>query len=260
MIAVPYRVDQRAIGVGQGPLRILEALGQPCHLIELDDCAAAASWARAGFLNRRLGDAVAREGGRPLILAGSCNCALGVLAGLSRRLALPRLGLVWFDAHGDFNTPETSISGSLDGMALAAAVGDCHADLCAACGLLANVAGENVVLAAARDLDPGEAARLSSSRIERTDISGLGATVERLATRADAVYLHIDLDVLDPDFSPGVNCTTPGGVHPDELFEAIRAIPPALPIAATTIANYNPERDRGDRTLKLAVELAEAFL
>src|SRR5205814_7433592 len=114
-----------------------------------------------------------------LILAGSCNCALGALAGLQMR-GTENVGIVWFDAHGDFNTPQTSLSGSPDGMALAAAVGDCLSEICAACGLAKSIVPDNVVLAAARDLDPGEAVRLNESRLSRVDIDGLVPALDSL--------------------------------------------------------------------------------
>jgi len=232
--------------VGQGPLRIMESLAVPCHVVE--------STARSlGGLNRILAQAVASEA-RPLILAGSCNCALGVLAGLATR-GIESLGIVWFDAHGDFNTPATSLSGSPDGMALAAAVGDCP-ELSEPCGLTKSVAQEDVVLVATRDLDPEESIRLNSSGVQSVGIGDLTAALASLATRVDAVCLHIDIDVLDPAISPGVNCTTPGGLHPGQLLAAIREVFSRVPVAAATLANYNPDRDIDNRTLKIACELA----
>jgi arginase len=265
MIAVPYHLDQYGVGVGRGPLRILEALGQPAHVVDLEASPPDGILPRVGVLNSRLAHAIGRRTPRsardplvahphPLILAGSCNNALGALAGLAH-LGVTRPGVVWFDAHADFNTPETSISGALDGMALAAAIGDCHDDLCAKCGLAKSVPADNVVLAASRDLDPLEAVRLRASRIACVSLEDLVSALDCLATRADAAYLHIDIDVLDPAVSPGVNCTTPGGLTPAQLFDSVGAVAARMPIAAAAIANYNPARDPEDRTLAIVLQL-----
>src|SRR5215217_3258315 len=115
-------------------------------------------------LDRQLANAVAAaraRGAFPLTLAGNCISSVGTVAGLG---AGPT-GVLWFDAHGDFNTPETTIGGFLDGMALATVVGRCWTSLAAGVPGFVPVAEENVVLVGARDLDPAEAALLAASGV-----------------------------------------------------------------------------------------------
>jgi arginase len=179
-----------------------------------------------------------------VVLAGNCNSCLGTLA------ALEDPGIVWFDAHGDFNTPETTISGALEGMSLAIATGSCHPELMAR-----PVKEENAVLAATRSLDSLEEVRLRACQIELVSLDALTDAVERLARRVSSIYLHLDLDVLDPSVSPGVNFSEPGGISVEELFAAVRIVMGTGKVGAATIANFNPDRDREDRTLRIAVEL-----
>src|ERR1700722_10506973 len=118
MIAVPYHLGCRDVEVGRGPTKLVSALGRPCHIVEGGHSSESEA---TTDLNVRLAGAVRSHIGAPLILAGSCNLCLGALAGFAER----SLGIVWFDAHADFNTPATSLSGRLDGMALSVATGVC---------------------------------------------------------------------------------------------------------------------------------------
>jgi arginase len=239
MIAVPYHLGWRAIEVGRGPLAILEALRQTCVMVEGDG----AEGDVAG-INSRLAEAVAAHDVPVIVLAGNCNSCLGTLP------ALEDPGIVWFDAHGDFNTPETSISGALEGMSLAIATGHCHREL-----IERPISEENVVLAATRSLDPLEEVRLRASLITLASLDALPRAVELLAARVKTIYLHLDLDVLDPSVSPGVNFSEPGGISPDQLFDAVRFVMATGMLGAAAIANFNPDRDREDRTLKIAQTL-----
>jgi arginase len=135
-------------------------------------------------------------------------------------------------------------------MSLAIATGHCHPELMAR-----PVPEENVVLAATRSLDPLEEARLGASKIELVALDLLPRAVESLAGRAGALYLHLDLDVLDPSVSPGVNFSAPGGISPGQLFDAVKHVIATGKLGAATIANFNPDRDRDNRTLKIAQEL-----
>lgn len=235
MIAVPYHLGRRAVEVGRGPLAILEALSRPCVMVEGETIAE---------INSRLAEAVAAHDTPALVLAGNCNSCLGTLA------ALDDPGIVWFDAHGDFNTPGTTISGALEGMSLAIATGHCHPEL-----MLRPVAEENVVLAATRSLDPLEEIRLRASRIELASLDQLPRAVQQLARRVRTIYLHLDLDVLDPAISPGVNFSEPGGISPDQLFDAVKLVIATGKLRAAAITNFNPARDRDNRTLKIAQQL-----
>ena len=235
IIAVPYHLGRRAVEVGRGPLVIIEALQQPCVMIDGTGVA---------HVNSQLAQAVVSHPQPVIVLAGNCNSCLGTLS------ALDDPGIVWFDAHGDFNTPETTISGAFEGMSLAIATGHCHREMMAR-----PVLEENVVLAATRSFDPLEAVRIQASKIEVATLDSLPRAVDLLAARVKTIYLHLDLDVLDPSLSPGVNFSEPGGISPDQLFDAVEHVIATGKLGAATIANFNPDRDRENRTLKIAEDL-----
>jgi arginase len=235
VIAVPYHLGRRGVEVGRGPLVILDAFPQPCEMIEGDGIAE---------VNSMLARAVAVRRRPVLVLAGNCNSCLGTLAGLDDP------GIVWFDAHGDFNTPETTISGALEGMSLAIATGHCHPEL-----MSRPVREENVVLAATRSLDPLEQVRLRESHIKLATLDALTYEVEELAGRVGTIYMHLDLDVLDPAISPGVNFSEPGGISAEQLFGAVEHVMSTGKLGAAAIANFNPDRDRDGRTLGIIQQL-----
>jgi arginase len=164
MIAVPYHLGRRAVEVGRGPLVILEALQRSCIMVEGTDGIAA--------INSQLAQAVAAHDRPAIVLAGNCGSCLGTLS------ALEDPGIVWLDAHGDFNTPETTISGALEGMSLAIATGHCHPEMMAR-----PVREENVVLAATRSLDPLEEVRLRASAVSVIPLTALPEAVTSLARR-----------------------------------------------------------------------------
>lgn len=235
MIAVPYHLGQRGVEVGRGPLVIVEALQRPCVMIEGDGVAQ---------VNSRLAQAVSEHPRPAIVLAGNCNSCLGTLS------ALDDPGVVWFDAHGDFNTPETTISGAFEGMSLAVATGHCHREL-----MPRPVAEENVFLIATRSLDPLEEVLLRQSKVELAAFDELPSALRRLEPRVKTIYLHLDLDVLDPSVSPGVNFSEPGGISPDQLYDAVKLVAATGKLAVAAIANFNPDRDRDNRTLKIAETL-----
>jgi arginase len=267
IIEVPYHLGLENVGVGQGPGRLLRAAAdRALHAVEVTHIRKLEPRSEnldgVVDVNRQLGYAVRSARSKslaPLVLAGNCNSCLGTIAGLEGE----KVGIVWFDAHGDFNTPETSISGLLEGMALAAAVGDCHDELRERIGLATPVADENVVLLGARDLDPGESVRLKASRIALrpagsfTDVPELLA---QLAERVSAVYVHIDVDFLDPRESPGTNFRGPGGLSVEEGRRLLGEAIAALPIAAVALTNYNPDLDQGALTERAALRLLDTLL
>ena len=161
----------------------------------------------------------------------------------------------------DFNTPETSVSGSLEGMALSVATGACHQLIRDAAGLSRPIPEERVLLAGTRDLDPGEKERLHKSPIriapsERWTLENFGREAQRIRTASSGLYLHLDLDVVDPAFSPGVNFQATGGLTPQQFFAAVDVIASWPELRSATIANYNPDRDPDGVTLRLALRLA----
>jgi len=194
----------------------------------------------------------------PIVLSGGCNACLGVLAGLRSPV-----GIIWFDAHGDMNTPETTPSGFFDGMPLAVATGLCHQELRQRITVPA-VPPAHTLLVGIRELDPGERTNIERSgmlllRWEPLRAQGvaaaLGPQLDRLRSRAQEIYLHIDIDVLDPEFAPGVDYRTPGGLNPDELEDALRLIATRFRLRAASLTAYNPDHEQQARTLGSGLRL-----
>jgi arginase len=273
LLLVPYDSGLRGQRMGAGPLRLEEGLTQALrgrgHPVErtplqLAEGAFPAEVSAAFSLNRALAGRVRAsvESGRlPLVLSGNCNATVGVLAGLHGAGAGERVGVVWFDAHGDFNTPETSRSGFLDGMALAMLTARCWRTGCDSIPGFRAVPEEAVLLVGARDLDPQEAVALAASRVQHLGVKalregGLAPALERLAGRVDALHLHVDLDVHDPDrVAPANGYAAPDGLGAEEVLESVRLLAQRLPLRSATLAAWDPSLDREGRLLRAAVEL-----
>jgi arginase family enzyme len=183
----------------------------------------------------------------PVLLAGECSISLTTLGtALGQR---PEARVLWLDAHGDFNTPETSPSGYLGGMCLAAACRLWDP------GLGAPVAPERVVLAGVRDLD-GEERRL----LERSEVTVIGASVvETLVAVKNAldgspVYVHLDLDVIDPGIFPA-QFPAPGGLAPEKLFDLLEAVTEDCELVGLEVTAFEAPRDEEARAEAAALAL-----
>ncbi len=215
-------------------------------------------------LLRATAEAVRRaveRGAFPLILAGNCSTTVGALSGLVPRDA----GLIWFDAHGDFHTPETTPSGFLDGMALSIAVGHCWQTVAGSIPGYRPIPEERVVLVGARDFEPLEAQRLEASRIIHLPCSvlrhgvsdALDEAIATLAAEVDSVFLHIDLDVHDAALAPANRYKPPGGLTPDKVREMIITISGQFSICGATLAAYDPGVDDQQKGLQAARGIVE---
>jgi len=274
IIGVPYKLDQPYAGMGKAPdvlldaglAQRLEALGCTTILVEMIDIPPSdePQLERLGQLLARLGYEVARArsaGFFPLVLGGDCLTSLGTLAGL---LNPAKTGIAWFDAHGDFNTPEISISGYLGGMPLACAVGRGLDELRAAAKLKGTIAERNVALLGARDLDPLEEQALVASSVMLVraesfagDVSQVERAIHALGTLPQ-IYLHIDIDVLDPAEAPGVNYPAGGGLRVVQLQDAVREVVGLGNLAAIGLTAVDPEKDIDGRTVASALQVVEA--
>jgi arginase len=189
-------------------------------------------WARLAQLQEPLADVVAevvQRGGRPLILSGDCVASLGSVAGLQRAGRDP--AIVWLDAHGDLQTPETTASGYLGGMPLRLLVGYRPELIGQALGLRP-VADERVVLVGARDLDPPEVSYLQQAPIRRCEVAELGA--ENLPT--GDIYLHLDADVVDPDELPNLLFPAKDGPGLDPVAQAVGRVLDTGRVVGLTVA------------------------
>jgi arginase len=202
---------------------------------------------------RGAADAVARAD-RPLVLAGDCLTAVGVVAGLQRQHR--DLSVIWLDAHGDFNTPAISVSGYLAGMSLAMLTGRAPEPISERLGLRP-VPDEHAVLIDARDLDAAERDALEGSGIRRlaADPETLRVALNELS--AGDVYLHVDVDIIDAEDLPGLRFPTGGGpcfsVVEECLAEIVQAAPPT---AACIACAWAPDRFRDASTRRAITRLA----
>jgi arginase len=207
----------------------------------------------------RLGDAAdaVAQANRPLVLAGDCLTALGLVAGLQRRH--DHISVIWLDAHGDFNTPAISASGYLAGMSLAMLSGRAPEPICEPLGLQP-VPDEHAVLIGARDLDPAERVALEASRVLRlpADPSAVRSALTQLPVHD--VYLHIDIDIIDGEDLPGLRFPTDGGPSFSVVEECLAQIVDAAPpIGACIACAWAPERI-ADASTRLAItQLAAAI-
>jgi arginase len=195
----------------------------------------------------------------PLVLSGNCLSAVGVIAGLGADT-----GVLWIDAHGDFNTPQTTMSGFLDGMTLATATGRCWSELARNIEGFEPVADEAVMMLGVRDLDPSEAAALAKSGIVRLSAESLPnelePRLEPLLQKVGKFYVHLDLDALDPSEGRANGYAVRGGFSNEKLQELLRLIGNRLPVAALTLAGYDPAYDPEGKVCAIAIDAATTVL
>lgn len=205
------------------------------------------------------------QGCIPVFMGGDHSLALGSIGGVTHEQPT---AVIWVDAHGDFNTPETSPSGNIHGMVLAALLGEGYPELVHLGRPGAKLSGNDVVLIGLRELDPGEKARLRDSSLtvytmRDIDERGIGAIArEALGKLAHRTRLHLslDLDGLDPLEVPGVGTTSPGGITYREAQLLMEIIADTKLLRSMDIVEINPILDHSNRTAKIAVELvASAF-
>ena len=201
----------------------------------------------------------------PLVLGGDHSIAIGTLAGLVRRY--DNLGVIWYDAHADINTPETTPSGNIHGMPLAVAMGAGHADLISISGVTVKIKPENVVYIGVRDIDAGEAAFIDKNRIRlysAEDVDRLGMhTVIRQSLnylkKCDGIHLSFDIDGIDPQVMPGVGTPSAGGVSYQDSILALQLLEKSGLITSAEFVELNPVLDKDGRTTQGVVALIAAF-
>lgn len=194
------------------------------------------------------------KGRRPVSLAGDCPCTIGVIAGLQRSGLNPLL--VWFDAHGDFNTWETTPSGFLGGMPLAMLVGRGEQTILKHLGVQP-LDERQVYLTDARDLDPGERIAVESSGIHHfPDVKDLLG-----ALPGDRpLYVHFDTDILDPKDAPAMNYIAPGGPSVERLRSVFEGLAGTGRVAAASLSSWNPALDPEGNTRRTCMNLLDTLL
>ena len=216
-------------------------------VVDLPD---AAPQERMAALYRRVAEWVATEDD-PVVISGDCMVSLGTLAGLQRRGIKPTL--LWFDAHGDFHTWDTTQSGFLGGMPLAMLTGRGEQTIVAGTGLTP-LPDQRVVLVDARDLDPGEDEAVAASGMRVV-------AVDRVADLdlPGPLYVHVDVDVVDPVDLPAINYPAPGGPSLAATRAAMEALAATGRVAAFSISSWNPALPEAERAAAASLSLAEPF-
>jgi arginase len=272
-IAVPYHLGRPEVGAARGPDRILQAMGSDgldlpkIRVVPSEPFAneVAATMSVDADLAERVRQELA-SGRTPAVISADCISCLGTLGGLmaGTEASAQRVGVVWLDAHGDFNTAASSPTGYLDGMALAAAVGREWGTVAAGIPGFLPVDPANVIHLGGRDFDRGEAVRLEEAGVllvRPSELKTASAKLDRafgsLAGRVDAVYLHLDLDVLDPSAGITNAYAAAGGLSVEELMAVLRACLAKLPVRAVALTAYDPDFDPAGTVADVAAGLIE---
>jgi len=202
-----------------------------------------------------------------LIVGGDHSLAIGALAGLSD--ASERLGVLWIDAHPDFNTPASSPSGNIHGMSLAVACGRGHRDLRMIADRDPMIEEADVYILGARDIDPEELEELEESEVTLVSTPTLrerGVTrtamhaAQTLAQRCDHIHLSFDIDVLDPALVPGTGTPVAGGLALGEALDLLRALGASGLIRSAEFVEFNPNLDPDGGTCEVVLQLLDALL
>ena len=257
LVVLRCRTSDRTDGAGRGAealgRELGERLGMEPRIVGSPGDARPADWSddlresRGCILEAggQVDDALAR-GAFPVLLASDCSICLTTFSAVARHE--PEARFLWLDAHGDFNTPDTTPSGFLGGMCLAAACGRWEAGVDAA-----PVDPARVVMAGVRDLDSGERAELDFAGVGTLPV---GEVAERL--RGEPVYVHLDLDVLDPDVLPP-QFPAPGGLSGEGLHELLGELASSARIVGLEVTAFEaPDEERVDMVAGIVSPLLEA--
>jgi arginase len=256
LIVVPYDSGRLDVRMGAGPRHLVtsslpENLQDAGHDVEVFEVLLPEGFhteVTAGVtLMRRTAEAVGTvlERGRlPVLLSGNCGVAVGMVAALGPAAT----GVLWFDAHGDLNTPETTPSGYFDGMGYAMLLGYGWRQLAATVPGYAPLPADHAALLGARDLDPGERALIERNGMLFLQPAALREEASRevlgaFGRRVERIHVHVDPDVFDPDVLRGNGLSVPGGLAPSEVVaSAVEALRKA-PLAGLSIGSYDPRED-----------------
>jgi len=284
LVTVPYRYDERNDGLGRGPQALVNAgivaklratgldVAEPVDVTLPDEERVSGPVAvNIGKLGSYTAAAVAeaREAGNGvLILAGDDTASVGIIAGLQKAHgAGARIGIVWVDAHADFNTPETSYSGILAGMPVAILAGLAGPLWRGSAGLEAPVPTDRLLIVGPREMDEKEQTLLRSTDAKVITHAELGdtETVDRLFTslaeRVDYLAVHVDLDILDPALVPSASTPSSNGLNIAQAAGLIERAITSGKVASVSIAGLNPGAgNRGTRSVESTLALIRQAL
>jgi arginase len=225
--------------------------------------------ARASSILARKIDRIMGLNHFPLVLGGDHSIAVGTVSGIAAfaQRQGKKLGLIWIDAHGDINTPESSPSGNIHGMPLAALLGFGASELTSIAGASPKVDAGNVALVGVRSLDSGEKKRLKETGVQvhtMSDIDRHGVhrvmkkALARVTEETDYVHVSFDLDAVDPTVAPGVGTPVKGGLDYREAHLIMEVIADAGVMTSLEMVEVNPILDQGNASAAFAVELVQS--
>jgi len=190
------------------------------------------------------------EGLFPLVLSGNCNASLGTVSGCGAE----KTSIIWFDAHGEANTPETTVSGFLDGMPLSILLGRAWQTLARSVPRFAAIPGKRIVLFGASQLENAECKLLDEAGVRRVStVPQLQTALSALAEEADQIYVHLDLDVLNSEEAGWNQWAGPSGISVVTLLEAVGEIGNRGTVCALGVASYDPAADPSLKAMSAAV-------
>ncbi|MGX9136411.1 arginase [Rummeliibacillus sp. JY-2-4R] len=284
IIGVPMDLGQIRRGVDMGPSAIryagvverLEALGHTVidegdisidrSKVETPDKTSLRNLEAVVDVSKKLADQVHKvveKGQFPLVIGGDHSIAIGSLAGISNHYK--NLGVIWYDAHTDMNTSETSPSGNIHGMPLAISIGLGHESLVNVLNYAPKIKPENIVIIGARSVDEGEKKLIKDKQIKvysMHEIDRLGMThilqdaiTHLKGQNVDGVHLSLDLDGIDPIYTPGVGTPVPGGITYRESHLAMEMLQESGLITSAEFVEVNPILDERNKTADVAVAL-----
>lgn len=223
-----------------------------------------------GLLNSEIADAVAaaRRKGEPVLMTGgNCTHITGVFGGLQDvHGPAVRAGLIWFDAHGDFNTPQTTLTNFLGGMPVAVCAGLAFPDWRAGSHIVAPVPTDRIVMVDVRNLDPAEAELIHAVGIPVVPVTPVDAgsafhtAVTDLADRCDLLYLHIDADILDEWYVPDHGTREPNGPDMATVLAAIDAVMATGKVAVYAVVSVYAGGPGRARSVETGIELIRSGL
>lgn len=254
--------------MGRGPRHLLQRLapaleddGHTVTSVELASDAgftidAAIAFELARVIRTRVQEAIAR-GRFPIVLSGNCCSSLGTVSALGAA----ETAVYWFDAHGDFNTPETTTSGFFDGTSLAALTGRCWRTLAYTIPGWQPLPERNVVLVGARDLDEAEVEFLDKSAVIQVAADRrLHPAIKAMTGRLSNSYVHVDLDVLDVAVGRANEYACAGGLSVEGLLERVDAIHETGTVRAAAFTAYDPACDTDGAIAEAAFQVARVLV
>ena len=257
-VSVPYDMGKHNVGHGLGPGSLMGSglgrlLSESGHNVDSKTiiCSDAehltdtqSTFKLNALLSKTVSEVV-QSGALPVVLAGNCATSAGTLSGLHN----DTMSMLWLDAHADFNTPETTKSGYLDGMALAIACGRCWKSLSAADSRYLAIKEDHVTLVGTRDLDPEEARVLAESKIKVVTTEELRKNGFQIpkesAPPAGDLYIHLDADVLDTSVGHANRFGSPGGFQEKEIKSTLSWAVSSYNVVALAITAFGPGHDVG---------------